>query len=562
MYPLRWKFLLATAFVLLSINAAAQTVSAENATTQSARQQSFALTMAVSVGNTMEPLAQIIALTRSAALDIPPPGISGPALLANASNQLTIQHDNIALISCDDSAYAGNIHAMDVFATAEAASAQAVVWYSTQQDWCNLENAGHAYNWVYSMQSLNDTQKMLESLGGSSVGAKPYSAADQSAADGNIYVTIAPPDNAVVAAASAANGSSSASQAQQQQQDTGPLGPSPGTAVAMIILYSITGIITALFLSIIVTGAVRAHRHPERYGPRYIMGRARQSRARGLARAMLETIPIVKFGEREEAKPADVELADGSAPREVPSQESGTLDPTHITAATTTAEDSAPVEQEPVAGQESSAGGIAAAASSTQNINDRDNQGCSICTEDFELGQDQRVLPCDHRFHPDCIDPWLLNVSGTCPLWRIDLRPPISHTLEGEGLDEHGNPVPHAGGGDAMPPPLGERTSVRRSVVMGLMGIRRPDRMTREERLSALRTYRVQQDAEAARRRRERSGGRSVGGAAPQDESRLRTSLRSAFRIRTRRTGVEEDGVAAAATVPVADTPAQSGNGG
>ena len=65
----------------------------------------------------------------------------------------------------------------------------------------------------------------------------------------------------------------------------------------MIILYSITGIITALFLGIIITGAVRAHRHPERYGPRRVAGRIRQSRARGIARAMLETIPIVKFGD-------------------------------------------------------------------------------------------------------------------------------------------------------------------------------------------------------------------------------------------------------------------------
>ena len=42
---------------------------------------------------------------------------------------------------------------------------------------------------------------------------------------------------------------------------------------------------------------------------------------------------------------------------------------------------------------------------------------CSVCVEDFVKGQDIRVLPCQHKFHPECIDPWLLNVSGTCPLW-------------------------------------------------------------------------------------------------------------------------------------------------
>ena len=43
--------------------------------------------------------------------------------------------------------------------------------------------------------------------------------------------------------------------------------------------------------------------------------------------------------------------------------------------------------------------------------------GCSICTEDFVKGEDVRLLPCNHQYHPECIDPWLLNVSGTCPLW-------------------------------------------------------------------------------------------------------------------------------------------------
>ncbi|TKA65051.1 hypothetical protein B0A55_12031 [Friedmanniomyces simplex] len=571
--------LLATALLLLLLSTAtAQTVTAQNASTQSTRQQSYSLTLAVSIGDTMVPLAQIIALTRSAALDMPPPGISGQALLANATNQLTIQHSTVALLSCDDAAYAGNIHALDVFATAETAVAAAVVWYSTQSDWCDLEegDAGSAYSWVYSMKSLNDTRKMLDSLGGggsSSSSSSSSGHATQGDGNGNVYVTIAPPDNAAAAAAAASNGSNQTSSQQQQQQDNSPLGPSPGTAVAMIILYSITGIITALFLVIIVTGAVRAHRHPERYGPRNIIGRARQSRARGLARAMLETIPIVKFGEREEPKPTDVELADGSGAGEATSQGSDAQAGPHA-AAGTTAEDSALTDQEPAAGRRSSAGGIAAAASNAQHIHDQENQGCSICTEDFEVGQDQRVLPCDHRFHPDCIDPWLLNVSGTCPLCRIDLRPQISSEEAEEQVDEHGNPVPRAEGVEGLPPPLGqegrERTGVRRSVMMGLMGIRRPDRMTREERVDALRRYRVQQAAEMVRRRRERGVGGSstatvAGSDGQQDESGLRTRLRNAFRIRTtRRTGVEEGGgggaTAAAAAIP--DTPARDGEAG
>lgn len=46
-------------------------------------------------------------------------------------------------------------------------------------------------------------------------------------------------------------------------------------------------------------------------------------------------------------------------------------------------------------------------------------QSCSICTEDFGRGVEFRPLPCGHRFHPDCIDPWLLQRSLTCPLWCI-----------------------------------------------------------------------------------------------------------------------------------------------
>lgn len=193
------------------------------------------------------------------------------------------------------------------------------------------------------------------------------------------------------------------------------LGPSPTTAVAMIILYSITGIITALFLIIILTGAVRAHRHPDRYGPRNVLGRPRQSRARGIARAMLETIPIVKFGEKENEKASgDVELgvtaaantANGGEATRVEGENHGSTEE-NVTGihGNQDAVITSPTEPTPNTQGES------------QDDNTDNGLACSVCTDDFIKGQDIRVLPCNHKFHPECIDPWLLNVSGTCPLW-------------------------------------------------------------------------------------------------------------------------------------------------
>lgn len=166
----------------------------------------------------------------------------------------------------------------------------------------------------------------------------------------------------------------------------------------MIILYSVTGLITALFLSIIITGAVRAHRHPERYGTGQGGGRQRQSRARGIALAMLDTIPIVKFGvtnhDGVDAAKRDVEMA-------MASEDSAAAAETTGAAETTPPEtELAPRDQHTV-----------------PSIPDAGNLQCPICTDDFIKGQDLRVLPCNHQFHPECVDPWLVNVSGTCPLW-------------------------------------------------------------------------------------------------------------------------------------------------
>ena len=192
-------------------------------------------------------------------------------------------------------------------------------------------------------------------------------------------------------------------------------GPAPTTAVAMSILYSITGIITLLFLIIIGTGAIRAHRHPERYGPRSgIAGRPRQSRAKGLARAMLETLPIVKFGDPQPEKPGAHDIEMDGPPTENQTQGSGhdsgaaEMTTKGPTAAEAEAGMSPSMQSESEKPKESA-------------VQNEEQLGCSICTEDFTTGEDVRVLPCQHKYHPACIDPWLLNVSGTCPLWYISL---------------------------------------------------------------------------------------------------------------------------------------------
>lgn len=193
--------------------------------------------------------------------------------------------------------------------------------------------------------------------------------------------------------------------------------PQRTPAVAMSILYAVTGIITVLFLAIIATGAWRAHTNPERYGPRGgLAGRPRQSRAKGLARAMLETLPIVKFGDPTLVKGenGDMELQGTAAEERRPS-----------TSDYATARQSKPEVQSSTTTDVSQDDG-------SKDIPDEDatkrqsqveaqgsNIGCSICTEDFKKGEDVRVLPCNHQYHPNCIDPWLLNVSGTCPLWFV-----------------------------------------------------------------------------------------------------------------------------------------------
>lgn len=382
----------------------------------------------------------------------------------NVNNDFSQNPRKFFYLSCDDSFYSsGNLHANEVFnLAANNNGAFLIILFSTSADHCaaaGLDNLPALASVMTTTEPMVAELLLNLDLGLTSPG----------------LATLLPDLNAYTNDTDSGNRS-------WYGQNRGPNG-SPTTAVAMIILYSITGVITALFVSIIITGAIRAHRHPERYGPRVagIGGRGRQGRARGIARAVVDSLPIVKFGgdrdgnggaggaaaagegqdgeaqktvsvsghsANEGARDGDIEMTAG-----LPNPNSNTntagITNHETPAATTDTPAKAAATTTATAIAATPAAAATAADHPTTQPTEEEAPSCSICTEEFTIGADLRVLPCDHRFHPECVDPWLLNVSGTCPLCRIDLRPKDPDAAIGE---DGASPNPE--GGDTT---LGDR---------------------------------------------------------------------------------------------------------
>ncbi|OLN95275.1 E3 ubiquitin-protein ligase [Colletotrichum chlorophyti] len=450
--------------------------------------------------------------------------IEGVMVAAFSTNYNSInQNTQIAYLSCDAPEGGGFISPDMMLTTLMENKPKAIVLYSTVGNWCSLSGSDLPYNSIFTMADAGDASQALHILNGTN-------------------------EVDVLKVTITGNATGSA--------EGGNSGSSNNSAVAMSILYSITGLITLLFLVIIATGAIRAHRYPERYGPRSgFNGRPRQSRAKGLARAVLDTLPIVKFGEKQEAKPdPNMELESAS---NVPTNDRSTESPvggrlpyaapvnTKHAEMTTTTPAAAPMAMgAPVAiatgavDTPTAATGVAAGAGATgtgtatntakaansdrvTEKEDDQNLGCSICTEDFTVGEDVRVLPCNHKFHPNCVDPWLVNVSGTCPLCRLDLNP--------QGETENS---------EELPPPLeldghesdGSSTTQRRRI--RLFDLNRLRHASAEERIQILRQYRTQHQGQETL-----DGLANAEHEDRNDRSRrakLAIKLRDKFRIRTR----------------------------
>lgn len=325
--------------------------------------------------------------------------------MADASTYTSINGDDvIPYLSCDElvNSYITTNAILNALMSNDP-QPRAILLYSSQSQCCGISGQNLNFQRLFTMMDMNAASEL-----------------------GNI-TTSAPAGTATATI----SGNFTA-------RDQDPAGPQAGnnSAVAMSILYSITGLITLLFLVIISTGAIRAHRYPERYGPRSgAGGRSRQSRAKGLARAVLETLPIVKFGDAQQQQSPDahdssskldsnVELVDDTPHKD------GSARRLHLS----TIPESPTVPSTPAGGSFEAVGALrrssgddassagegasgAVKAASEPGAGDDAALGCSICTEDFTVGEDVRVLPCNHKFHPPCVDPWLVNVSGTCPLW-------------------------------------------------------------------------------------------------------------------------------------------------
>lgn len=249
------------------------------------------------------------------------------------------------------------------------------------------------------------------------------------------------------------------------------------TPGSMIALYIITGIISVAFILMVIVGARRALRHPERYGRREATDeQGPQTTAGGVAQAILDTFPVIKFHRGGQG---------GSASIKRLSSEGGTLDdirlPTihrtsqaHVNDGTIEAGNgcdaglhkpemlSRPTSSSmddgmsakysvasPYASRRTSAldlnrssGEMAHSlpsrtAASPRSVDpphdmpptgdaandDPTDDQCPICLHDFETGDDLRVLPCEirHVYHKTCIDPWYvasLVFPHSCPLTR------------------------------------------------------------------------------------------------------------------------------------------------
>ncbi|KDO33837.1 hypothetical protein SPRG_01716 [Saprolegnia parasitica CBS 223.65] len=92
--------------------------------------------------------------------------------------------------------------------------------------------------------------------------------------------------------------------------------------------------------------------------------------------------------------------------------------------------------QDPMRGKGASKEMIAALSSVpyTPHLFPDEDASCCICLNEYDESQHVRILHCNHHFHKECVDEWLV-VNATCPTCRTSIDPNHAEPAASSGRD-------------------------------------------------------------------------------------------------------------------------------
>ena len=225
----------------------------------------------------------------------------------------------------------------------------------------------------------------------------------------------------------------------------------------MLALYIIVGIISAAFVTMLCFGCRRAVRDPQRYGWREgDEENPPQTAASGLAQAILDTFPVIKFTEAKSRPPAENREGENGEgldddklgpSKSIKSEQESSFamvelhrdDPSGSSdmqpnSNTPSQPVSASLDHRPslVRPMSMSSGVLSDTGTGTGVVTYHDDMAavsettgdngggtCAICIADYVEGDILRQVQCDgkHMYHKRCIDLWFQN-QICCPLCR------------------------------------------------------------------------------------------------------------------------------------------------